>query len=791
MMKEYMNNPELMWDSEILENTGTARWIMEMVEGSKPRLYVDSMLAQLFNCSPDEDPEIIYDLWRNGINEETYSLINNSVEAMLNGQVTEVQYQWIHPDGKRSLFRCCGVWDKSFTQGTRFKGTHRNISDVVHIDDKWQSKRKLLKSYYNYYSSRDALAILLVNLEQDKYFTIKSSQTIDSVLPPADEGKFSEYIQRFAATFTEGEQSERILSIQDYEFLDKYFQTSPVYKIHFSTFVYDEEARWYRITAHKQDNNEMVVSIEDRTNKISEGLILNTMATRLVGGFIFNLNRDIISVVKMTPFFDYLNAFKGKLTISKGVELLSPHIDEEFREGWMQFASMENLMSVYLGQRRADFPFKTVYGGEHIWLRASIYALETELCKEPSVAIVFRRFSREELAEVDENEKLLHQKEKLEQDYRFIKGIATQYVSLKIVRVDGSYTIAYKDLAPDYGWDSNEQTNFWDTFRTMMISHCHLDNLEKMLKYGRREYVVSLMKGRRRHTVRFRFRMSDGSYIWMECVFIRFDRNPNDELSEFAYALANVDAEVKKEQEYYYALEQARISQEESRLKTQFVNNISHDIRTPLNAVIGYSQLLMLAGDSLTEKEKAEYANYIETSGELLTMLVDDILSVSDIEHDILKIRLMKSQVNLICSKAVSCCMMRVPNGVNLYFTTEFKDDFYIKTDPMRVQQILINMISNSCKATVEGEIKVSCCKSDKEGFIDFTVTDTGCGVSPEKAEEIFNRFVSMDNNESGAGHGLGLDICINISQRLGGYIWLDQTYKPGARFVLTLPLKQ
>ena len=99
-------------------------------------------------------------------------------------------------------------------------------------------------------------------------------------------------------------------------------------------------------------------------------------------------------------------------------------------------------------------------------------------------------------------------------------------------------------------------------------------------------------------------------------------------------------------------MEQARISREESRLKTQFVNNISHDIRTPLNAVIGYSQLLMLAGDSLSEKEKAEYANYIESSGELLTMLVDDILSVSDIEHDILKLRPMKAPVNRICNKA-------------------------------------------------------------------------------------------------------------------------------------------
>lgn len=290
---------------------------------------------------------------------------------------------------------------------------------------------------------------------------------------------------------------------------------------------------------------------------------------------------------------------------------------------------------------------------------------------------------------------------------------------------------------------------------------------------------------------RFRFHLQDGSYVWMDFVLIRFDENLDTDLTEFAYALANVDVEVHREKEYALALEQARISKEESRLKTQFVNNISHDIRTPLNAVIGYSQLLTLAGDTLTEKERAEYVNYIETSGELLTMLIDDILSISDIEHDILKLRFRESSCNLICHKAVSCCMMRVPTGVELYYTTEYDDDFTIVTDAKRVQQILINMISNSCKATVEGEIKVHCAPSAKDGYVDFIVTDTGCGVAPEKAEEIFNRFVSVDNNDSGAGHGLGLDICIKISQRMGGYIWLDQTYQGGARFVLTLPLEK
>ena len=76
------------------------------------------------------------------------------------------------------------------------------------------------------------------------------------------------------------------------------------------------------------------------------------------------------------------------------------------------------------------------------------------------------------------------------------------------------------------------------------------------------------------------------------------------------------------------------------------------------------------------------------------------------------------------------------------------------------------------------------------QGFIDMSVTDTGCGVSPEKAKQIFSRFVSDDTNHSQSGHGLGLDICSDLSRRMGGKIWLDDTYKGGARFVLTLPSK-
>lgn len=779
-----------MFSPGLLGRLGVGMWALEIVEGQPPMMYADPVMKKLLGCSQELSPEELYQAWSAGVDEEAGMLLANNLEKMTNGIMSEVQYQWQRPDGSRRTIRCGGTRDWTFVAGIRCEGTHRDVTDLSHIDDEWRRRSVMLKSYFNYYNSRDALVILLVNLHKDRYATIKSSKEIDDRLPLNEEGSFSEYISRFVEVFETDIQSDKVMNFSDYAFLDSHFSNSPIYRQHFSIADEKGNTKWYRMTANRLNNNDMVVSLEDSTIRISESIMMNTISNRLIGGFILNLELDSISVVKLTPFFNYLDDNTESLTIPLGVELLCPHIDAEFREGWLHFASMENLLNVYNTQKRADYPFKAIYAGEHTWIRTTLYAVDTKMCKNPSLVLAFRKYSKDELDEVSQNEELLHQKEKLERDFRLINGIAAQYVSLKVVRIDGRFAVIFKDLDPSYGWSGRVYGNFWESFSSLLKDHCHPEDYKRMTYFSDKENIISMMRGRRRHVERFRFHLRDGSYIWMDLVLIRFDSNLDTDLTEFAYALANVDVEVHREREYALALEQAKISKEESRLKTQFVNNISHDIRTPLNAVIGYSQLLTLAGDTLTESERAEYVNYIETSGELLTMLIDDILSISDIEHDILKLRMSESSCNIICRKAVSCCMMRVPTGVKLHFTTEYDDGFTIKTDSKRVQQILINMISNSCKATVEGEIRVHCAPSSKEGFVDFVVTDTGCGVPPEKAEEIFNRFVSVDNNDSGAGHGLGLDICIKVSQRMGGFIWLDQSYSGGARFVLTLPIE-
>ena len=138
----------------------------------------------------------------------------------------------------------------------------------------------------------------------------------------------------------------------------------------------------------------------------------------------------------------------------------------------------------------------------------------------------------------------------------------------------------------------------------------------------------------------------------------------------------------------------------------------------------------------------------------------------------------------------------RIPVGVNAFFTTDAADDFTIKSDQRRIQQILTNFLINASKYTTEGEIELSCSLSNRSGYVCFAVRDTGSGIPPEKADTIFQRFSKLDSLKQGSG--LGLSICIALSEKLGGRVELDKEYgrasgkrDKGSRFFLYLPLNK
>ena len=221
--------------------------------------------------------------------------------------------------------------------------------------------------------------------------------------------------------------------------------------------------------------------------------------------------------------------------------------------------------------------------------------------------------------------------------------------------------------------------------------------------------------------------------------------------------------------------------------KTRFVQNMSHEVRTPLNAIVGFSQLLSLPDGSFPPEEKDEFAGHIVNNTKMLTMLLDDILNASAMDTGKYSIVYEDGEVHTIAQAAISSAEHRLQPGVRMYYAPESTEPFHFRTDPRRVQQILINLLTNSCKHTTEGEICLSSSLERCPGFVSYAVTDTGPGIPADQAEKVFERFVKL--NDFVQGTGLGLSICRDLATRLGAKVYLDTTYTGGARFIFEVPV--
>ena len=225
------------------------------------------------------------------------------------------------------------------------------------------------------------------------------------------------------------------------------------------------------------------------------------------------------------------------------------------------------------------------------------------------------------------------------------------------------------------------------------------------------------------------------------------------------------------------------------RIKTAFIQNMSHEFRTPLNSIIGFSQLLCLPDGSVTEEEKGEYLDHIMNNSQLLTMMVNDMLGIADMENGQFTIHKAATNLNEVMLQAIRTVSLNISPDVKMACQTGLDEDTRYITDGMRIQQILINFLTNACKFTPRGQIVLGSSLVENPGYITFYVEDSGPGVPADKAESIFDRFVKLDTHKQGAG--LGLSVCRMVAENLGGKVWLDTRYTDGARFILAIPREE
>ncbi|MDD3859219.1 MAG: PAS domain S-box protein [Bacteroidales bacterium] len=237
-------------------------------------------------------------------------------------------------------------------------------------------------------------------------------------------------------------------------------------------------------------------------------------------------------------------------------------------------------------------------------------------------------------------------------------------------------------------------------------------------------------------------------------------------------------------------LRKAKSKAEESdRLKSAFLANMSHEIRTPMNSILGFTDLLK---ENETEKEKKEYLGIIENSCNLLMEIINDVFEISKIEAGVIKISKDQININYLINNILNEISSIIPKEKKIKIKlsdNNTTDEIIILSDPIKLKQIITNLIHNALKFTEEGFIEIGY-KLKNTSKVEFFVKDTGIGISKKDQQIIFDRFVQIKNKFSSknSGSGLGLSICKAYADLLGGEIKVESEIDKGSCFYLTLP---
>jgi len=284
------------------------------------------------------------------------------------------------------------------------------------------------------------------------------------------------------------------------------------------------------------------------------------------------------------------------------------------------------------------------------------------------------------------------------------------------------------------------------------------------------------------------YKMLDGTSMAASVIYVRVEYEKD-------FALAEYTRDMRQQNAIYEEMRRADIAEERSRAKSEFLATMSHEIRTPMNSIIGFSELALDMPDDKIAPEGKVYVKKIKDSSVWLLQIINDILDISKIESGKIELENEPFDLNEVLMRCQSVILPSVKEkGLELQVNTETISGKRLVGDPIRLYQVLINILYNAVKFTDEGSIvfnSVSKSADDEKISISFEVKDSGIGMDNDQLEAIFEPFIQADSSTTRkyGGTGLGLTIARDIVNLMGGTLTVESTPGAGSVFGFEISL--
>ena len=519
--------------------------------------------------------------------------------------------------------------------------------------------------------------------------------------------------------------------------------------------------------------------------------MIDVIASEFDSVFYVDTDTGFITPYAMNNDVDYgfSEVFSSDVHFSDALKnFIEKFVFEDDRKNVLEKGTYDNILSALKETKSITFTFRGVVNGEARYYQIRFVKVGNE--SEAPSAFVFGLIDKD-----DEIKKQKAEEMEKEQYNAVVKALSSEYANIYFVQLDSNTFIPYSSserVSDTVGIEAFSNIPFDVGAKTFVSSIVCNEDKERMLKVIETPYIKEQLKDKQYYTEIYKNEVSE--YCEMKCVRV----DEKESVSTVVLGFANKDDEIrdrmKQAQMLREALEKAEAA---NKSKTDFLFNMSHDIRTPMNAIMGFNKMAIRDIDS---KEKVlDYLSKTQKSGDILLSLINDILDMSRIESG--KVQLNEESFaveNIFTDIAPMMYELAKPKNIKVSFSFGEIKNKYILCDIMRTQRILVNIISNGVKYSKnEGYVKVNCSEIESEDSekarYKFIIEDNGIGMSKEFQKHLFEHFSREENSTTSGiqGTGLGLALCKSLTEIMGGEITAESEQGVGSTFTVIIPFKK